>query len=165
MWTKNDMPDQTGKTAIVTGANTGVGYETALALYRLASAHAAALDGADDSVAPREQGSLQVRRRSTLRGHASHTASYASPHGSIPALRTKKEGASLARMQPAPQQGSSSPMKWIAIGCGGVFLALTCCGGAGAAFYVYSAKQASARMEEARAAEMHMEEEQRRMEA
>ena len=27
------MPDQSGKTAIVTGANTGIGYETALALY------------------------------------------------------------------------------------------------------------------------------------
>jgi len=33
MWTKENIPDQTGKTAIVTGANTGVGYETALALY------------------------------------------------------------------------------------------------------------------------------------
>lgn len=38
MWTKNDIPDQTGKTAIVTGANTGVGFETALALYE-AGAH------------------------------------------------------------------------------------------------------------------------------
>lgn len=33
MWTKNSMPDLTGKTAIVTGANTGIGFETALALY------------------------------------------------------------------------------------------------------------------------------------
>ena len=32
------MPDQTGKTVIVTGANTGIGYETALALYE-AGAH------------------------------------------------------------------------------------------------------------------------------
>lgn len=32
------MPDQTGKTAIVTGANTGIGYETALGLYE-AGAH------------------------------------------------------------------------------------------------------------------------------
>jgi NAD(P)-dependent dehydrogenase (short-subunit alcohol dehydrogenase family) len=38
MWTKNNMPDQTGKTAIVTGANTGIGFETALALYE-AGAH------------------------------------------------------------------------------------------------------------------------------
>lgn len=33
MWTKDNIPDQSGKTVIVTGANTGVGFETALALY------------------------------------------------------------------------------------------------------------------------------------
>jgi len=33
MWTKNDMPLLHGKTAMVTGANTGIGFETALALY------------------------------------------------------------------------------------------------------------------------------------
>ena len=33
MWTKNNIPDQTGKAIIVTGANNGIGYETALALY------------------------------------------------------------------------------------------------------------------------------------
>jgi len=33
MWTKKNIPDQTGKTVIVTGANAGIGYETALALY------------------------------------------------------------------------------------------------------------------------------------
>ncbi len=33
MWTKNNMPDQTGKTVIVTGANVGIGFKTALALY------------------------------------------------------------------------------------------------------------------------------------
>jgi NAD(P)-dependent dehydrogenase (short-subunit alcohol dehydrogenase family) len=38
MWTKQNMPGLTGKTAIVTGANAGVGYETALALYE-AGAH------------------------------------------------------------------------------------------------------------------------------
>jgi NAD(P)-dependent dehydrogenase (short-subunit alcohol dehydrogenase family) len=31
-WTTADIPDQTGRTAIITGANTGLGYETAAAL-------------------------------------------------------------------------------------------------------------------------------------
>ena len=31
-WTTADVPDQTGRTAVITGANTGLGYETAKAL-------------------------------------------------------------------------------------------------------------------------------------
>src|SRR4030095_236526 len=31
-WTTADIPDQTGRAAIITGANTGLGYETAAAL-------------------------------------------------------------------------------------------------------------------------------------
>jgi NAD(P)-dependent dehydrogenase (short-subunit alcohol dehydrogenase family) len=38
MWTKENIPDQTGKTVIVTGSNAGIGFETALALYQ-AGAH------------------------------------------------------------------------------------------------------------------------------
>lgn len=33
MWTKDNIPDLSGKTAIVTGANAGIGFETAIALY------------------------------------------------------------------------------------------------------------------------------------
>lgn len=33
MWTAKDIPSQHGRNVIVTGANTGIGYETALALY------------------------------------------------------------------------------------------------------------------------------------
>ncbi|KAN49939.1 oxidoreductase [Mycobacterium tuberculosis] len=31
-WTAADIPDQTGRTAVITGANTGLGFETAAAL-------------------------------------------------------------------------------------------------------------------------------------
>lgn len=31
-WTTADIPDQTGRTAVITGANTGLGLETAKAL-------------------------------------------------------------------------------------------------------------------------------------
>lgn len=31
-WTTANIPDQTGRTAVITGANTGLGYETASAL-------------------------------------------------------------------------------------------------------------------------------------
>ncbi|HEX3649681.1 MAG TPA: SDR family NAD(P)-dependent oxidoreductase, partial [Pseudonocardiaceae bacterium] len=33
-WTATDVPDLRGRTAVVTGANSGIGYETALVLAR-----------------------------------------------------------------------------------------------------------------------------------
>lgn len=49
-WTANDMPDQTGRVAIVTGANVGLGYESVLALAR---------KGAQVIVASRDQTKAQ----------------------------------------------------------------------------------------------------------
>jgi hypothetical protein len=66
-------------------------------------------------------------------------------------------------MQPAPTDSGSGPMKWILIGCGGLFVVVTCCGGAGAAFFVYSAQRTRTAVEEARAQAMRNEEEQDRM--
>jgi NAD(P)-dependent dehydrogenase (short-subunit alcohol dehydrogenase family) len=34
MWTTKDIPNQKEKTVIVTGGNTGIGFETALALFQ-----------------------------------------------------------------------------------------------------------------------------------
>jgi len=36
-WTERDIPDQTGRTAVVTGANSGIGFHTALELARAAA--------------------------------------------------------------------------------------------------------------------------------
>jgi NAD(P)-dependent dehydrogenase (short-subunit alcohol dehydrogenase family) len=54
-WTTAQIPDQTGRTAVITGANTGLGYETAVAL---------ATKGADVVLAVRnlEKGKDAVRR-------------------------------------------------------------------------------------------------------
>ena len=67
MWTTQQMPDLTGKTMLVTGANTGIGYETALACYR-AGAHVVlacrSLDNARQAQAAMQQaggsGTLEV---------------------------------------------------------------------------------------------------------
>ena len=54
-WTAADIPDQTGKTAVVTGANSGIGFHTALELARA---------GAKVRVAVRDEvkGNAAIRR-------------------------------------------------------------------------------------------------------
>ncbi|MVN91446.1 SDR family NAD(P)-dependent oxidoreductase [Mucilaginibacter sp. HME9299] len=51
MWTTNDIPGLGGKTALVTGANTGIGYEIGKALYKA---------GADVTLAGRNAGNLEA---------------------------------------------------------------------------------------------------------
>jgi NAD(P)-dependent dehydrogenase (short-subunit alcohol dehydrogenase family) len=62
MWTTADMPAQAGKTALVTGANTGIGYETALALYR---------SGAEVLMAGRDEAKLEAAKQRILEGGGS----------------------------------------------------------------------------------------------
>ncbi len=59
-WTESDIPDQTGRRAIVTGANSGLGFETALAL----AGHGADVTLAVRDMAKGEAAAEQIRARS-----------------------------------------------------------------------------------------------------
>jgi NAD(P)-dependent dehydrogenase (short-subunit alcohol dehydrogenase family) len=59
-WTVTDMPDQTGRTAVVTGANTGLGFDTALEL----AAPGATVVLAVRSVEKGEQAAARIATRS-----------------------------------------------------------------------------------------------------
>lgn len=88
-WTLADAPEQTGKVAIVTGGNGGIGYETALGLARL---------GADTIIATRnrtrgEQAAARIRTElpaATIRfepldlGSLASIASFADRLGALP---------------------------------------------------------------------------------
>ena len=54
-WTTADIPDQTGRVAIVTGSNTGLGLETALALAGAGADVVMAVRNLDKGEAAREQ--------------------------------------------------------------------------------------------------------------
>ena len=57
-WTPNELPDLTGTTAVVTGANSGIGLETASAL----AAHGASVTLACRDVSKGEQAAERIRR-------------------------------------------------------------------------------------------------------
>ncbi len=59
-WTASDIPDQTGRRAIVTGANSGLGFETALAL----AGHGAEVTLAVRDMTKGEAAAEQIRARS-----------------------------------------------------------------------------------------------------
>ena len=65
-WTTADIPDQTGRTAVITGANTGLGYETAAALAAKGAQVVLAvrnLDKGSDAADRIDQGRARRRRR------------------------------------------------------------------------------------------------------
>lgn len=55
MWTTKDIPDLTGKIALVTGANTGIGFETAKALYSAGASVTLAVRSEAKGIAAKEQ--------------------------------------------------------------------------------------------------------------
>ena len=73
-WTTANIPDQTGRTAVITGANTGLGYETAAAL-AAKGAHVVLavrnLDKGKDAAAPSRR---QPRRQCRDAGTRPHVA-------------------------------------------------------------------------------------------
>lgn len=88
-WTAADIPDQTGRTVVVTGANTGIGYATAAALAgrgatvvlacrdlvkaeRAAGGIRAAAEDADVVVAELDLGSLESVRAAAAKLRANH---------------------------------------------------------------------------------------------
>jgi NAD(P)-dependent dehydrogenase (short-subunit alcohol dehydrogenase family) len=56
-WTSDELPDLTGTTAVVTGANSGIGFETVCAL----AAHGAGVTLACRDVAAAEQAADRIR--------------------------------------------------------------------------------------------------------
>src|SRR5260370_27506643 len=73
-WTTDDIPDQSGRTAIVTGANAGLGYQTAVQLAR-AGAHVllAARDPGRGAAAPeRLRADVPASRAELLRLDLAH---------------------------------------------------------------------------------------------
>ncbi|MFN3596939.1 MAG: oxidoreductase [Rubricoccaceae bacterium] len=67
-WVQRHVPDQTGRTAVITGANSGIGFETARGL---------AIRGAHVVMACRNAGKAEDARRRILRDHASARLSVA----------------------------------------------------------------------------------------
>ncbi|MCG2616815.1 oxidoreductase [Terrimonas sp. NA20] len=95
MWTKNDMPDQSGKKVMVTGANAGIGFETALAFYEkgahviLAGRNLTALEQASGKIRSlKGNGSLEIAvvDLSSLEAIRQFASQFLSTHSSLDIL-------------------------------------------------------------------------------
>lgn len=86
-WTFNDMPDQTSRTAIVTGANTGIGFETARML---------ALRGANVVLACRnpDKGKVALERLRSTRQARGGGLTMADPTDAATARRADQDDSS-----------------------------------------------------------------------
>lgn len=124
-WTPNDLPDLTGTTAVVTGANSGIGFETASAL----AAHGASVTLACRNVAKGEHAAELIRSgRRGLRGRRG-AGSHGSTKNALPGVDVRvaeldlSSLASVRRFAEAWQgplnllvnnAGVMAPRKWVA---------------------------------------------------
>jgi NAD(P)-dependent dehydrogenase (short-subunit alcohol dehydrogenase family) len=93
-WTEADVPDQRGRTAVITGANTGLGFETARVL---------AARGARVVLACRDLGRA---KEAAARIHGGQTQAPGTPPADVPVVRL--DLASLASVRDAAEEIGSA---------------------------------------------------------
>ena len=105
-WTARDIPDQHGRVAVVTGANTGLGFETAKALAERGASVVLAVRDVDKGAqaAARMSGDVTVQRLDLSSLESVHTAAAAlrDAHPRIDLLINPSRGCCSTSCCPSP---------------------------------------------------------------